>query len=1057
MALFSVARFMRRKDPEEEEKRKSKKITVRTSSSRSHSKKRSSRASNESRTKSGRPSSDSRKKSTRSLLSGKKKKANSASRLRISAIPPTSGKYPTPPNSAVKVIKRVPITDDSGKSKSKGSPRPPSAPVFVSQSNVTPRRNKRYSQSERSIREARRRSSRRISLLVAKLEEEKEREKNKEKNRVISLDSSDIKLRSSFRESALTKLQEVIDESNDTPWERIRLMSSPFPRYRHIASTYATADNRMFVMGGLHGQLVYGDTWCLQANEDCTDFTTRVIDLSISTPPPRVGHAATLCGNALVVFGGDTHKLTADGLLDDDLYLFNVDSHKWTVPKPIGTRPLGRYGHQISVIATSTRHAKLYLFGGQLDDNYFNDLAMYDLADFRNPHSRWEFFRPKGINPPPLTNHTMVSYDYKLWVFGGSSRGELMNELYVYFPEENEWKHIETTGQKPNPMQEHSATIFHNLMCVFGGKTEDDEYQNDFYFLNLQTLKWYKLPSFEGYEPLPRSGHSITLMQNRKLLIVGGDKNDFLSGDAKTSELTEVDQGHGVAVYTLDLSNLNDYCPGVFSVDKPVNLAPSTVRPISTVSVPTTSPVKEPEILTPYLKHVRQLNRLLSTSTRESSLSRPSSGRKTYTNNDLLETYEEKQDDNKNQEEQKMVDSPNISIESDPHSALNSDISGNSGNSEHDSVFEDSMSLGNVQRIADQNSEEYIVESKDTKNPFVTTNPYENFPSNVIQINQHIEDESELAENGIQDIIHVPEATIEQLKADLNELKAIEKANDASANDRIAQLQFQITHIKATQVDSPDRAGQIRELNERCDALEREKRSLRDKIQKLNLLLEKSSSTTDSAKNEYLTQVDKLSERSKSLKQNKEVMNDYLKSLRSVSDFTDDSHSEIFHEALEEHDDSEQLQRITNSNETLKKADDQDDSKFETKKMTSTEGAYEIPETPVLGSGNYSIASNHEDSPAGTTSVPESPATPRRSPDRKRKKRNSVRRRTRIVLSQKHKEVMDEITKQLDILTQDSSELAVDVLDEMYYDISNNPRENCEDLLSSTRTDEVVI
>ena len=255
-----------------------------------------------------------------------------------------------------------------------------------------------------------------------------------------------------------------------TVWNRIKLQNSPFPRYRHVASAYVTDKNQIYVIGGLHDQSVYGDTWILTAFENATRFSTTTIDISEATPPPRVGHAAVLCGNAFVVFGGDTHKVNKEGLMDDDIYLLNINSYKWTVPAPVGPRPLGRYGHKISIIATTQMKTKLYVFGGQFDDTYFNDLAVYDLSSFRRPDSHWEFLKPRTFTPPPITNFTMISYDSKLWVFGGDTLQGLVNDVFMYDPAINDWFIIDTTGEKPPPVQEHATVVYNDLMCVVGGK-----------------------------------------------------------------------------------------------------------------------------------------------------------------------------------------------------------------------------------------------------------------------------------------------------------------------------------------------------------------------------------------------------------------------------------------------------------------------------------------------------------------------------------------------------------------------------------------------------------
>lgn len=384
-----------------------------------------------------------------------------------------------------------------------------------------------------------------------------------------------------------------------TPWNRVKLQDSPFPRYRHVASSYVSDDNRIYVIGGLHDESVYGDTWIINVDDSGTQFSSKTVDISEFTPPPRVGHAATLCGNAFVIFGGDTHKVNSEGLMDDDLYLFNINSFKWTIPHPVGPRPLGRYGHKISIIATNQMKTKLYLFGGQFDDTFFNDLAVYDLSSFRRSDSHWEFLKPKTFVPPPLANHTMVSYDHKLWIFGGDTMQGLINKVFVYDIMSNDWSLVETTGARPPPLQEHAALIYKDLMCVVGGKDEQDIYSNSIYFLNLKSCRWFKFPVFKAGIPQGRSGHSITLLKNNKILIMGGDKFDYACQGEYDLSTSDTDMGRGTILYTLDLSRLGDLCPGIFDVSEPFN---PTTPPIndSTFAAATKTSQPQPNILTPY-------------------------------------------------------------------------------------------------------------------------------------------------------------------------------------------------------------------------------------------------------------------------------------------------------------------------------------------------------------------------------------------------------------------------------------------------------------------------
>ncbi|AMD18627.1 HBL275Wp [Eremothecium sinecaudum] len=379
-------------------------------------------------------------------------------------------------------------------------------------------------------------------------------------------------------------------EELDSPWGRVKLSQSPFPRYRHVASSYASDSDEVYVIGGLHDQSVYGDTWIIKSHNNGSYFTSTMVDITETSPPPRVGHAATLCGNAFVIFGGDTHKTNSEGLMDDDVYLFNINSHKWTIPHPVGRRPLGRYGHKISIIATSQVKTRLYVFGGQFDDTYFNDLAVYELSSFRKPGSHWQFVKPVSFVPPPLTNHTMVSYDHKLWVFGGDTPQGLIDEMFMYDPTINDWAVVEATGERPPPLQEHAAVLFKELMCIVGGKDDEDNYSQDVYFFNFKSFRWFKLPRIHHMIPSPRSGHSVTLMPNKKLLIMGGDKFDYARADSSDFSTSDTYTGEGTILYTLDLSRLEEYCPNIFDATKvsPPSRTEATVGPKSSSNTPRT-------------------------------------------------------------------------------------------------------------------------------------------------------------------------------------------------------------------------------------------------------------------------------------------------------------------------------------------------------------------------------------------------------------------------------------------------------------------------------------
>jgi len=270
-------------------------------------------------------------------------------------------------------------------------------------------------------------------------------------------------------------------------------------------------------------------------------------------------HSSVLCGNAYIIYGGDTVDTDFNGFPDNNFYLFNINNSKYTIPSHVLNKPNGRYGHTIGVISLHNTSSKLFLFGGQLENDVFNDLYFFELNTFKSPKARWELIEPlNNFKPPPLTNHSLSVYKNKIYVFGGVYNNEkISNDLWCFDALISKWIQVTTTGNTPPPVNEHASCIVNDKLFVYGGNDFSGIIYNSLYVLDLHTLVWSKLIELgEKNGPGPRCGHSMTYLPKfNKLLIMGGDKNDYANSDPNDFETYELYNGeeYGTMIYELDL------------------------------------------------------------------------------------------------------------------------------------------------------------------------------------------------------------------------------------------------------------------------------------------------------------------------------------------------------------------------------------------------------------------------------------------------------------------------------------------------------------------------
>ncbi|KAK4239167.1 hypothetical protein C8A03DRAFT_43184 [Achaetomium macrosporum] len=364
------------------------------------------------------------------------------------------------------------------------------------------------------------------------------------------------------------------------PWSQRRLTytsshPSPFPRYGAAVNSVSSKEGDIYVMGGLiNSSTVKGDLWLIEAgaNMACYPLATTA-----EGPGPRVGHASLLVGNAFIVFGGDT-KIEETDVLDETLYLLNTSTRQWSRALPAGPRPTGRYGHSLNILGS-----KIYIFGGQVEGYFMNDLSAFDLNQLQMPNNRWEMLipssdsgaPPQGRIPPARTNHSMVTFNDKLYLFGGTNGFQWFNDVWCYDPLTNLWSQLDCIGYIPSPREGHAAALVDDVMYIFGGRTEEGADLGDLAAFRITSRRWYTFQNM-GPSPSPRSGHSMTAV-GKTIVVVGGEPS---SAATAVNDLA--------LVYCLDTTKIR------YPNDSGAN-APRTRRPsdVTTQNVPRNAPSRE--------------------------------------------------------------------------------------------------------------------------------------------------------------------------------------------------------------------------------------------------------------------------------------------------------------------------------------------------------------------------------------------------------------------------------------------------------------------------------
>ncbi|XP_053154596.1 uncharacterized protein LOC128345924 isoform X2 [Hemicordylus capensis] len=268
-----------------------------------------------------------------------------------------------------------------------------------------------------------------------------------------------------------------------------------------------------------------------------TDGQQEAEDMEVkelqTCPSPRWCHAMCLCDpETAVLIGGEG---TNQQFCKDTFWKLEIEDDFW-FPLDFSTQdsmPQCSRGHS----ATYDPDTKsIYIFGGMREGKRYSSIHILDTASWK-----WRHVSAKG-KVPTLAYHSATIFRKELFIFGGAfpkmsslETGACSNALFIFNPEYEIWYQPIVEGEKPLPRLGHSATLLRNKLIVFGGQ-RTSVYLNDTHILDLGFMEYTSVPFLSGH-PSARSFHAAMAVSDQKVLISGGCNAKGAFWDAFTFHL----------------------------------------------------------------------------------------------------------------------------------------------------------------------------------------------------------------------------------------------------------------------------------------------------------------------------------------------------------------------------------------------------------------------------------------------------------------------------------------------------------------------------------------
>jgi len=162
----------------------------------------------------------------------------------------------------------------------------------------------------------------------------------------------------------------------------------------------------------------------------------------------------------------------------------------------------------------------------------------YDCGLSPNSSSKvgyWSQLLPTGGNVfPARTGHAGGMLQGCLYIFGGTSLNQLLNDLVVYciVDSTGNWRAVARTSPWPAARYGHDMAVISSNLYMFGGVLGDGSYSNELWSFHTDSGRW-TLMGYSSNVTIPpgMTGHSLTVVDHKWLYVIGGrtSRGEFVS------------------------------------------------------------------------------------------------------------------------------------------------------------------------------------------------------------------------------------------------------------------------------------------------------------------------------------------------------------------------------------------------------------------------------------------------------------------------------------------------------------------------------------------------